>query len=80
MVSYTDCKLVSKEVWTDTAKWWSVYLRKSSKEHNIPTALTDQTPNCAPRRRRKTLPIHKPITFQKQVLVEKVEAGEILVG
>ena len=79
--------------WSEIARRYGLRKKNSGQAikeflqtHNIAAAFTDQTPNRTPRRRRKILPggipfpMQRPINFQKQVLADKVEAGEILLG
>ena len=79
--------------WSDLARRYGIEkknggqcIKEFLKEHDIPAALIDQTPNRNKRRKRKTLPggipfpMERPISAQKEVLAEKIDKGEILLG
>ena len=58
-------------------------IKEFLKEENIPAACVDQRSNTPRRPKRKfksgrtSLPMHKPISYQKQKIEEKVEKGEL---
>ena len=61
-------------------------IKEFLKEENIPAACVDQRSNTPRRPKRKfksgrtSLPMHKPISYQKQKIEEKVEKGELTIG
>lgn len=79
--------------WTALAKRYGVTtpnggqsLKEFLQQHNVPAAFINQKENRTPRRKRKqfpggvTFPMHRPVNIQKEVLQQRVETGEILLG
>ena len=79
--------------WTALAKRYGVTtpnggqsLKEFLQQHNVPAAFINQKENRTPRRKQKrlpggvTFPMHRPVNIQKEVLQQRVETGEILLG